>query len=141
MAATRRVRTGKVGQPRIELDKEVFEGLCELQCTRVEIASFFKVSEDTIERWCARTYDKKFSDVYKERQGAGKVRLRRLMMQQAETSPAMAIFLSKNWLGMTDKQAVEVNHTDDSSKAMDAFFEAKKAQQDEINEAKAASDE
>lgn len=127
MAKTTTVKTGKRGRPSIDIDQEAFESLCELQCTLAEITSFFHVSEDTVERWCKRTYDKRFVDVYKEHQGAGKIRLRRMMMQQAETTPSVAIFLAKNWLGMTDKQEIKATtHTDDSTKAMDAWFAAKK---------------
>lgn len=127
MPGTKIVKSGGRGRPKIEIDQEQFESLCELQCTQREMASFFRVSEDTIERWCKRTYDKKFCDVYEDYAGSGKIRLRRMMMQQAETTPSVAIFLAKNWLGMTDKQEIKATtHTDDSSKAMDAWFAAKK---------------
>lgn len=127
MACTSKPATGKPGRRRVELDKEAFEDLCGLQCTLREMTAFFHVSEDTIERWCKRTYDKRFVDIYEEYAGTGKIRLRRMMMQQAETTPSVAIFLAKNWLGMTDKQEIKATtHTDDSSKAMDAWFAAKK---------------
>ena len=54
-----------MGRPRIEIDQKQFESLCGLQCTLAEIASFFQCSEDTIERWCKRTYDITFADAYK----------------------------------------------------------------------------
>jgi hypothetical protein len=37
----------------------------------------------------------------------GKIALRRNMFKMSETSPQMAIFLAKNWLGMSDRQELE----------------------------------
>ena len=91
-----------MARPRKEIDKESFEKLCALMCTLSEIASFFNVSDDTIERWCVRTYGKSFADVYKKYCGKGKIALRRYQMQLAEKYPAMAIFLGKQYLGQRD---------------------------------------
>lgn len=52
------------GRPRIQLDKRQFESLCQLQCTREEIAGFFDCSEDTVERWCVREYSENFAAVF-----------------------------------------------------------------------------
>lgn len=113
------------GRPRIDIDKSQFEKLCELQCTKVEIAGWFRVSEDTIERWCKRTYKQNFEDVFRDIRSVGKIALRRTMMQQAERNPATAIFLAKNWLGMSDKieEKVTVRNDDETIKAMDEYFE------------------
>lgn len=130
------VEKKKTGRPKIEIDQESFEGLCALQCTLAEISSFFKCSEDTIERWCKRTYGKTFVFAYKDYAEAGKISMRRNLLRLSERNAACAIFLAKNYLGMSDRQEVELKTVqDDSSKAMDAFFEAKRAQQAEIKEA------
>ena len=47
----------KGGRPRKEIDQPTFEKLCEIQCTLEEIAGVLRVSEDTVERWCERTYE------------------------------------------------------------------------------------
>ena len=95
--------TGRVtGRPRIEIDQGAFEKLCALFCTVEEIASFFDCSVDTIERWCQRTYDKPFADIYAEKRQGGKISLRRAQFRLAEKSAAMAIFLGKNYLGQKD---------------------------------------
>ena len=47
----------KMGRPRIEIDENQFKKLCEYMCTLEEIAGIFNCSEDTIERWCKRTFD------------------------------------------------------------------------------------
>lgn len=92
----------KNGRPRIEIDKEQFEKLCGLQCTKEEISAFFNCSDDTIERWCDREYGKSFAVVFKQKREFGKISLRRTQFKLAEKSAAMAIFLGKNMLGQTD---------------------------------------
>lgn len=99
----------KGGRPKKEIDKKVFENLCGLQCTLNEIASAFDCSTDTVERWCRREYKKGFAEVFSEKREKGRISLRRKQWQLAEKSPAMAIFLGKNYLGQTDKQDVEVS--------------------------------
>jgi len=56
----------KGGRPRKEIDQSFFEGLCEIQCTLEEIAGVLRVSQDTVERWCKRTYELGFADAYKK---------------------------------------------------------------------------
>lgn len=91
------------GRPRIEIDPKQFEGLCNLQCTKEEIAGFFHCSEDTIENWCKKEYGDIFSVVYKKHSQGGKISLRRYQYRMAEKSATMAIWLGKQWLGQTDK--------------------------------------
>ena len=91
------------GRPVIEIGKDHFESLCNLQCTLDEIAGFFKCSPDTINNWCKKTYGETFSDSYKKYSQNGKISLRRLQFRLAEKSSAMAIFLGKQYLGQTDK--------------------------------------
>lgn len=91
------------GRPRKEIDKSLFEKLCGLQCTKEEIAGVVEVSEDTVERWCKRTYKATFSEAYKKFSAKGKMSLRRMQFKLAEKSASMAIFLGKQYLGQTDK--------------------------------------
>lgn len=98
----------RTGRPTIKIDKDNFEKLCGLQCTLVEIAGFFNCSEDTIQRWCRRTYKMTFAEVYKTHSQQGKIALRRYQMKLAEKSAAMAIFLGKQLLGQRDYSEVEV---------------------------------
>lgn len=99
----------RMGRPKKEIDKTEFRKLCELQCTLGEIAGFFDCSEDTIQNWCKREFDENFSAVYKRMSEGGKVSLRRHMMKLSEKSAIMAIFLAKNWLGMTDNVEVKAD--------------------------------
>lgn len=93
-----------MGRPRKEIDAESFEKLCMMHCTLIEIADFFDVSEDTIERWCKRNYSKSFAEVIKKKSGKGKISLRRLQWQAAENGNiTMQIWLGKQWLGQAEK--------------------------------------
>ena len=102
------------GRPRIEIDQKEFESLLSIQCTLEEVTAFFqhklgKCSEDTIERWCRRTYHESFAEVSRKKRSAGKISLRRAGWQLAMRNPSVHIFYCKNYLGMTDKQ--EINST------------------------------
>ena len=99
----------KIGRPLKEIDKVQFEKLCNLQCTLLEIAGFFNCSDDTIERWCKRTYKTTFAECCKTFSQGGKIALRRTQFKRAERSAAMAIFLGKQYLGQTDKTEMDVN--------------------------------
>lgn len=99
----------KMGRPRKEINADEFVKLCGLQCTLNEIAGFFDCSEDTIENWCKREYNATFSDTFKKYSAGGKLTLRRNMLRLSEKSASMAIFLAKNWLGMTDNVEVKAD--------------------------------
>ena len=88
---------------RKEIDWNEFNKLCALQCTELEICSWFDMCEDTLNTRCKEKFEKTFSEVSKQKRGVGKISLRRTLWKQAEKSPAAAIWLSKQHLGMTDK--------------------------------------
>lgn len=87
-----------VARPRKEIDRDEFEKLCALQCTKAEMAGFFNVSEDTIERWCRRTYKESFAVVFANKRSGGKISLRRSQFRLAERDSRMAIWLGKQYL-------------------------------------------
>lgn len=96
-------KTGKnVSGVRAVIDKDVFEELCNIQCTRKEIASVFRCSESAISKWCQETYNQTFTDAFDELSLGGKSSLRRTQFELAKKSSAMAIFLGKQYLGQKD---------------------------------------
>lgn len=107
------------GRKRIEIDETMFKRLCKLFCTKEEIAGVFDCSEDTIERWCKRTYGLNFAEVYKKESAAGKISLRRAQFKLAEKNASMAIFLGKNYLGQTDRYEQIVADIEDLSTLAD----------------------
>lgn len=114
------VMAKKRGRKLIEIDRGEFERLCIVQCTLEEIAGAFMCSVDTIERWCKREYGMTFSEIYKTKGGAGKISLRRNMFRMAETNVAMAIWLSKQYLGMKD--VVETDATISSDNKLEVVW-------------------
>lgn len=93
------------GRPPVPIDKDQFEKLCAIQATEEEIAGWFKCSEETIRRWCKKTYKQQFCEVYKRLSANGKISLRRTQFKIAEQGNAtMAIWLGKQLLGQRDKQ-------------------------------------
>lgn len=109
----------KTGRPRIEINQKQFETLCGIQCTLSEIADVLLCSEDTVERWTKRTYNESFAEVYKKFSARGKSSLRRYQFELAKKSPAMAIFLGKNYLGQRDNVEYEDN---ESLRRLDAIL-------------------
>lgn len=99
-----------MGRPRKEINKVEFEKLCALQCTLEEVCGWFDVQDDTLNKWCKDNYGGlTFSEVFAIKRGSGKIALRRNMMQLASKNAIMAIFLAKNWLGMTDNVEVKAD--------------------------------
>ena len=94
----------KMGRPRKEIDQKMFENMCAIQCTEVEIAGIFECDVDTINNWCKRTYGETFSEVYKQKSAKGKMSLRRLQFKAAENgNSSLLIFLGKQYLGQRDQ--------------------------------------
>ena len=58
---------GQIKQKQMLIDKNQFEKLCGLQCTETEIAGYFNVSHDTLQRWCNDTYNQDFAYVYEQK--------------------------------------------------------------------------
>lgn len=103
----------KMGRPRKEINKDEFEKLCGIMCTKEEIANIFDCSEDTIERWCKRTYNSTFAVAFKKYSADGKASLRRTQFKLAEKSATMAIFLGKNYLGQKDAYEQTITEIED----------------------------
>lgn len=90
------------GRPKIQIDTEQFRKLCELHCTKEEIAGFFNCSEDTIENYCKGTHGECFSQAFKRLSAGGKMSLRRYQFELAKHNASMAIFLGKQYLAQKD---------------------------------------
>ncbi len=92
------------GRPKIPIDFREVEKLCRLQCTEQEIAGWFHCSVDTIERRCREETGVTFAEYFTKHRVTGKIALRRNLFRLSEKHPSMAIFLAKNWLGMSERQ-------------------------------------
>ena len=86
------------------IDWKQFDKLCALQCTKLEIAAFFDMSDDTLSRRVREEFDCSFAELFKEKRKKGKAALRRMQWQLAEKGNcSMLIWLGKNYLGQSDK--------------------------------------
>ena len=104
-------KNGKViSRPPKEINQKQFEQLCWIQCTEEEICAVLDVDDMTLAKWCKDTYNKPFSEVFRQKKQGGKASLRRTQWHLAETSVPMAIFLGKNLLGQSDKPEIEENN-------------------------------
>lgn len=115
--ATKGTEKKKAGRPKKQIDKRQFEQMCEWQCTRSEIASFFDCDEKTITTWCKETYGMDFSSVCKIKAENGKSKLRHIQFRMAEAgSERMAIWLGKQWLNQSDKQDIQIAEIEDTTR-------------------------
>ena len=121
----------KVGRPTKEISQQTFENLCHIQCTASEICAVLEVSEDTLGRWCIKTYGVNFAEAKKRFADHGKMSLRRMQFHIAEKNASMAIFLGKQLLGQRDY--VEMNG-EESIKQLDSLITAIKEKRNEYNE-------
>lgn len=94
----------KRGPKLTPIDWEQFDKLCFMQCSLVEIASWFDCSIDTIERAVEREHKIKFAEYFEQKRGRGKIALRRKMFDLAQNgNVTLLIWLSKQYLQMADK--------------------------------------
>ena len=94
-----------MGRDSLKIDKEEFEKLCEMQCTKKEIASFFGASENGLQHWCIKKYGMRFKEVFKTLKLRGFVSLRRKLYKKAikDEDTKVLLYLADNWLGMNKK--------------------------------------
>ena len=82
-----------------DIKGEEVEKLAQFGCTNIEIASFFGCDESLIR--------KSYSEYITKGREQGKIRLRQLMFRTAESgNVSILIWLSKQYLGMSDKQDI-----------------------------------
>lgn len=100
----------QMGRPKKEFDKSIFENLCNIHCTKSEIADVFECDENTLNDYCKRTYNDTFSVLYKRLSSGGKTSLRRMQWKSAENgNVTMQIFLGKQYLGQKDTPDTDEN--------------------------------
>jgi hypothetical protein len=92
-------------QDRVNWDE--FDKLVAYQCTQQEIADFFGISVDSLDRACQRDRGEKLAEVWDKKKRAGRVKLKKAQFRIAESNhPAaatMAIFLGKALLNQSDQ--------------------------------------
>ena len=133
MAYQKKTDNPNMGRPKKEIDKEQFEEMCRIHCTKSEICGILRVSEKTLNEWCKRVYDVTFSLAYKNFSDEGKMSLRRSQWRMSEKNPTMAIWLGKQELGQKDQveQKIEVDKKlDNLTAALKSAAEQKEEQEE-----------
>ena len=97
---------GKSGPKPKEINWQLFEDLCSLQCTQSEMASVLHIHIDTLRDRAVAHYEDQYSNVYKRFSEGGKTSLRRFQFNLAKKNTTMAIWLGKQWLGQKDNEAM-----------------------------------
>jgi len=99
----------KMGRPKINIDWDQFERMCEIQCTSVEICAVLDIHIDTLREKVKEHFGVTFSEVFAQYKQVGKMSLRRKQFRLANGNSNMAIFLGKNWLGQRDTVEIDTN--------------------------------
>lgn len=98
---------GTRGPDRIKINWDEFDKLVAYQCTQQEIADFFDISVDWLDKLCQDERGQKLSEVWDKKKRAGRVKLKKAQFKIAESNhPAaatMAIFLGKALLNQSDQ--------------------------------------
>lgn len=99
----------KMGAPVKELDWEMLADLCQIQCSKLEIAALMKMSEDTLSRRIQEESGETFAEYYKRASAPGKMSLRRAQFKSAlqNGNVAMMIWLGKQYLDQRDQNQLE----------------------------------
>ena len=92
----------KMGRPKVEIDWQQFEKICQFLPTCSEVASYFNCGEATIRRGIKDRYNDTFENTLKRFGEKTKISLRRNLIAMSEKNASAAIFLAKNYLGMSD---------------------------------------
>lgn len=90
---------GSRGPKPTQINWDEFDKLCSYQCTQEEIAAFFSISVNTLERACERDRGMKLGELWAEKKKLGRVKLRKLQMDIIERggpgAATLAIYLDK----------------------------------------------
>lgn len=114
-------KTNKSGRPKKEIDFDLVEKLCQIQCTGEEIASVLSINYDTLNNRVKEIHKVNFSDYIKRFASTGKASLRRMQWKSAEKgNTSMLIWLGKQYLDQREPERNEVV-TDDK---LDVIFQA-----------------
>ena len=106
------------------LDKDRFEKYCNAQNKEADIATFFNVSTNTLNKWCIETYNMGYKNASKMFNVAGRSNVKRKLYEMAMAgNTACIIFYCKNHCDMSDNPKGEMS----MEAARDTFAALKQA--------------
>lgn len=101
-----KARTGP--PPKLKADQTTLAqlaGLGSIQATEREVQAVFRVTQPTLTKFFRDNPEAR--EAYEDGKGQGKMSLRRRQWAMSEKNVAMQIWLGKQWLGQSDRQAHE----------------------------------
>ena len=94
---------------RVIIDWSEVERLCSIMCTAEEVAHIMNCTRRTIEIRCQKDQHMNWEKYFEKFSAGGRMSIRRdLFTESKEHNVAASIFLAKNYLGMGDKQEIDV---------------------------------
>ena len=97
-----------MARPKANIDWGMVDEYLRAHCEGTGIAGILGISADTLYRACQEVHNIGFAEYSAQKKGEGKELLRAKMFSQAMGGDkTMQIWLSKQYLGMSDKQEVE----------------------------------
>lgn len=103
MKSPKKKRPG-FGRPSIEIDFKFLERICEYPLKKRQVAHIMGICDDTLEKKVREKYGITFSDFLAQKGGKRRFTLIETMYEVAtqHKNVGMLIYLSKNWLQMSD---------------------------------------
>lgn len=94
----------------IRFNSQQFVDLCKIQCTLSEIAHFFHISMEELDKHCQKCFGISAQYALKEYSDNGKISLRRSQFRTAveKDNPIMQIWLGRNYLDQCEDPAKRV---------------------------------
>lgn len=96
-----------MARPLSEINWELLDQLLGIFCTGEECASVLNIDYDTLCACIKRKKKMSFSDYSDIKKGNGRASLRRRQFRMAETNPALAIWLGKQYLNQKDQPLID----------------------------------
>ena len=96
--------TTEAGRPKIEINFEILDALVQFKVTKIFVADYMKVSEDTIEKRIKENFNMTFTEYSKLKQQRTGFKLQQKCIEQALAGDrTLMIFALKNMAGWSDK--------------------------------------
>lgn len=116
-----------------DIDFDIFEELCFIQCTDQEISTVFRMDKRAISIKVEEYYGFEYSYIRKVFAEGGKASLRRAQFRLAQKNPALAIWLGKQYLGQKDVPQLEDNKTKNAFDQFNEYIKSLAGNKEESN--------
>jgi hypothetical protein len=99
-----------MGAPEFKVDWKKVDAYLKAQCLGTDIADILGIHPNTLYRKCEEEFNINWSEYSRIKKTEGKALLRARMFDRAMSGDTtMSIFLAKNYLGLSDRQSIEIS--------------------------------